>query len=112
MAENKYIKIAANKQWKKLAKLAASKDADTLIAVAEACGTGRSEEPYNILVDLLASPDKNVKLAAISGLGSLRYDLSRQATRLHWLAERLPEGSDDVQAAISDALADLRGAKR
>ncbi len=112
MADNKYVKLVASKSWKKLAKLAAGKDAETVIAVAEACGTGRSEEPYNILVDLLASKDNSVKLAAIRGLGSLRYDLSSQATRLHWLAERLPEGSDDLQAAISEALADLRDAKK
>jgi HEAT repeat protein len=111
MADNKYIKLAAAKSWKKLAKLATSKDSDTVIAVAEACGTGRAEEPYNILVDLLSSKDDKVKLAAIRGLGTLRYDLSSQATRLHWLAERLPEGSDELQAAISDALADIRGAK-
>ncbi len=112
MAENKYVKAVASKQWKKLAKLAAGKDVDTIIEVAEACGTGRSEEPYNILVDLLASGDNKIKLAAIRGLGTLRYDLSSQATRLHWLAERLPEGSDDLQAAISDALASIRDAKK
>lgn len=112
MAENKYIKAVASKQWKKLAKLAAGKDLDTIIEVAEACGTGRSEEPYNILVDMLANSDSRVKLAAIRGLGNLRYDLSSQATRLHWLAERLPEGSDELQAAISDSLASIRDAKR
>lgn len=112
MAGNKYEKAVASKQWKKLAKLASGKDFSTIVEVAEACGTGRSEEPYNILVDLLASSNKDVKLAAIKGLGNLRYDLSSQATRLHWLAERLPEGSDDLQAAISDALACIRDAKK
>lgn len=112
MADNKYVKLVEAKLFKKLAKCAKSRNVNELIEVADACGTGRSEEPYNILTDLLAHEDKRVKEAAIRGMGNLRYDISSQMTRLHWLAERLPDGTDDLKAAISDALASLRDAKK
>jgi hypothetical protein len=42
----------------------------------QACGSGRSEEAYNILVDILARPEAEAKKAAIKGLGNLNMTLT------------------------------------
>ncbi|NLV50089.1 MAG: hypothetical protein GXY20_05280 [Clostridiales bacterium] len=112
MAENKLLKLAEKKQWKKISKLAGSKNIETVCQAAEACGTGRSEEPYNILVNLLNSKEDSVKLAAIQGLGALRYDISSQMTRLHWLAERIPDDKEELKKAVSESLLTLKEAKK
>ena len=98
---SKYDKLAAEKNWKKLAKLGQKKDVSEAIAVAEACGTGRSEEARNILIDILARPEREAKAAAIKGLGALRYDPDSQITRLrHVVTDGDPELAELVKQSI------------
>ena len=104
---SKYDKLVAEKNWKKLAKLGQKKDVAEAIAVAEACGTGRSEEARNILIDILARPEREAKVAAIKGLGALRYDPDSQITRLrHVVTDGDPELAELVKQSI-EALRDF-----
>ena len=97
----KYDKLAAEKNWKKLAKLGQKKNVQDAIAAAEACGTGRSEEARNILIDILARPEREAKVAAIKGLGNLHYDPDSQITRLrHVVTEGDPELAELVKESI------------
>jgi hypothetical protein len=69
--------------------------------VAEACGTGRSEEARNILIDILARPEREAKVAAVKGLGALRYDPDSQITRLrHVVTDGDPELAELVKQSI------------
>ncbi len=111
MMDSKYAKLAEKKQWKKLAKLAESKNVEDVVNVAAACGLGREEEPYNILVDLTSHKDQAVRLAAINGLGECRYSIDSQITRLMWLSEH-SNGNTEMTGAISRAVAKLRAAKK
>ena len=98
---SKYDKLVAEKNWKKLAKLGQKKNVEDAIAVAEACGAGRSEEARNILIDILARPEREAKVAAIKGLGALRYDPDSQITRLrHVITDGDPELAELVKQSI------------
>ena len=97
----KYDKLVADKNWKKLAKLGQKKSVEDAVEVAEACGAGRSEEARNILIDILARPEREAKVAAIKGLGTLRYDPDSQITRLrHVVTDGDPELAELVKASI------------
>ena len=107
-----YAKLIQAKKWKKLAKIGQGKKMEEVIAVAAACGTERCEEAYNILVDIMARPETEAKIAGIKGLSTLRYDIGSQITRILWLKDH---GGADVPAiadAIQTAVADLREAQR
>lgn len=107
-----YAKLIVAKKWKKLAKIGQGKKMDEVLAVAAACGTQRCEEAYNILVDIMARPETEAKIAGIKGLSTLRYDIGSQITRILWLKDH---GGADVPAiaeAIQTAVADLREAQR
>jgi len=106
-----YAKLIQAKKWKKLAKVGQGKKMDEVIAVAAACGNERCEEAYNILVDIMARPETEAKIAGIKGLSTLRYDIGSQITRILWLKDH---GGADVPAiaeAIQTAVADLREAQ-
>ena len=106
-----YAKLIQAKKWKKLAKIGQGKKMEEVIAVAAACGTERCEEAYNILVDIMARPETEAKIAGIKGLSTLRYDIGSQITRILWLKDH---GGADVPAiadAIQTAVADLRKAQ-
>jgi len=107
-----YAKLIMAKKWKKLAKIGQGKKMDEVLEVAAACGTQRCEEAYNILVDIMARPETEAKIAGIKGLSTLRYDIGSQITRILWLKDH---GGADVPAiaeAIQTAVADLREAQR
>ena len=98
---SKYDKLVAEKNWKKLAKLGQKKDVAEAVAVAEACGAGRSEEARNILIDILARPEREAKVAAVKGLGALHYDPDSQITRLRYVVtDGDPELAELVKASI------------
>lgn len=106
-----YAKLIQAKKWKKLAKVGQGKKMEEVIAVAAACGHERCEEAYNILVDIMARPETEAKIAGIKGLSTLRYDIGSQITRILWLKDH---GGADVPAiadAIQTAVADLRKAQ-
>ena len=108
----KYDRLVADKNWKKLAKLGQKKNVQDAIEVAEACGNGRSEEARNILIDILARPEREAKVAAIKGLGSLHYDPDSQITRLrHVVTDGDPELAELVKASI-EALKDYTRDKK
>ena len=65
MANEKFVKFAKEKNWKKLAKIGTKENLQDVIDVAEACGFGRSEEARNILIDILVRPEREAKIAAI-----------------------------------------------
>ena len=103
MANEKFVKFAKEKNWKKLAKIGTKKNLQDVIDVAEACGYGRSEEARNILIDILARPEREGKVAAVKGLGALRYDPDSQITRLrHVVTDGDPElaelGKQSIEA--------------
>ena len=84
---------------------------DEVIAVASACGKEKCEEAYNILVDIMARPETEAKIAGVKGLSTLRYDVGSQITRILWLRDH---GGADIPAlaeAIQTAVADLRQAQ-
>ena len=60
---------------------------------------------------MLSHPERPAKLAAIKGLGSLRYDVGSQKTKLLWILERAPEDDKELRDLIADALAQIRAAK-
>ena len=106
-----YAKLIMAKKWKKLAKIGQGKKMAEVLEVAAACGTQRCEEAYNILVDIMARPETEAKIAGIKGLSTLRYDIGSQITRILWLKDH---GGADVAAiaeAIQTAVADLREAQ-
>ncbi len=105
MANEKYLKLVDAKKWKKLAKLGAKKDIETVVEVAEACGSARSEEAYNILVDIMARPEIEAKRAAVKALGCLRYDPDSQITRLRQLNT---EGMGDLAELAQASVTQLR----
>lgn len=112
MANEKYVKMVAEKNWKKLARHGQKKDVQMAIDVAEACGTGRSEECRNILTDILARPEREAKVAAVKGLGTLRYDPDSQIERLrHVVTDNDPELAQLVKDSI-EALRDYTRDKR
>ena len=82
MANEKYTKWVTEKKWKKLARHGQKKNIQEAIDVAEACAGGRSEEARNILIDILARPEREAKVAAIKGLGALHYDPDSQIERM------------------------------
>ena len=101
MANEKFVKFAKEKNWKKLAKIGTKKNLQDVIDVAEACGYGRSEEARNILIDILARPEREAKVAAIKGLGALHYDPDSQITRLrHVVTDGDPELAELVKQSI------------
>ena len=109
--DTKIAKMAEKKQWKKLEKITDGKKIDDIINVAEACGLCKDEEAYNILVSLLSNNDVSVKVAAVTGLGSLRYDIGSQITRLQWFSDR-HAGNAAIAAAVSGSVAKLRAILR
>ena len=109
---SKYDKLVAEKNWKKLARLGEKKNVEEAVAVAEACGAGRSEEARNILIDILARPEREAKVAAVKGLGALRYDPDSQITRLrHVVTDGDPELAELVKQSI-EALKDYTRDKK
>ncbi len=101
MANEKYVKMVAEKNFKKLGKLSEKKNVQEAIDVAEACGTGRSEECRNILTDILARPEREAKLAAAKAMGLLHYDPDSQIERLrHVMTDNDPELAQVVKDSI------------
>lgn len=108
--DNKFIKLVEKKRWKKLRKIAEGKSNDDIVAVAAACSTGRDEEAYNLLVDLLSHKDLAVKIAAINALGDCRYSVTSQITRLLWIADNSEE--PEIKEAVSQSVSKLRDSER
>ncbi len=106
-----YAKLVQAKKWKKLAKVGQGKKMEEVIAVAAVCGKERCEEAYNILVDIMARPEPEAKVAGIKGLSTLRYDLGSQITRILWLKDHGGADIPTIAEAIQTALADLRQAQ-
>ena len=106
-----YQKLVQNKKWKRLARLGRSKKLAVVDEVAAACGTAKSEEAHNILVDILSRPEREAQLAAVKGLGSLRHDIGSQITRLIWLKDRIDESDTELAETIDKALSQLHEAK-
>jgi len=107
-----YAKLIMAKKWKKLAKIGQGKKMDEVLEVAAACGTQRCEEAYNILVDIMARPETEAKIAGIKGLSTLRYDIGSQITRILWLKDHGGAEVPAIADAIQTAVADLREAQR
>ena len=107
-----YAKLVAAKKWPKLAKVGQGKKMDEVIAVAAACGTQKCEEAYNILVDIMARPETEAKVAGIKGLSTLRYDVGSQITRILWLKDHGGAEVPAIADAIAAALAELRAAQK
>ncbi len=105
MANEKYAKMVAEKKWKKLARLGQKKDVSLAVEIAEACGTGRSEECRNILTDILARPEREAKVAAVKGLGALRYDPDSQIERLRHV---VTDGDPELAKLVKDSIEALR----
>lgn len=106
MANEKYIKMAKEKNWKKLAKIGQKKDLQDVADVAEACGMGRAEEARNILIDILARPEREAKIAAVKGLGALSYDSSSQIEALRHVVGA--DSDPELAALIKDSIEQLR----
>lgn len=105
MANEKYLKYVQEKNWKKLAKIGGKKNIADVIDVAEACGQGRMEEARNILIDILARPERECKIAAIKGLGNLRYDPDSQTEALRHV---ITGGDTEMEELIKASIAQLR----
>lgn len=106
-----YAKLVQAKKWKKLAKIGQGKKIDEVIAVAAACGHEKCEEAYNILVDIMARPETEAKIAGVKGLSTLRYDMGSQITRILWLKDHGGADTPALAEAIQTAIADLRQAQ-
>lgn len=109
MANEKYIKLVAEKNFKKLAKLGQKKDVQEAVDVAEACGHGRSEECRNILTDILARPEREAKVAAVKAMGTLRYDPDSQIERLRHVAT---DNDAELAQLVKDSIEALRAYTR
>lgn len=107
-----YQKLVQAKNWKKLAKLGQGKKLDEVKAVAEACGEAKCEEAYNILVDIMARPETEAKIAGVMGLSKLRYDVGSQITRIIWLKDHGGADIPELDSAIQTAIAELREVKK
>ena len=105
MANEKYAKMVAEKNFKKLARHGMKKAASVAVEIAEACGTGRSEECRNILTDLLTRPERDVKVAAVKALGTLRYDPDSQIERLRHV---VTDGDAELAQLVKDSIEALR----
>jgi len=107
-----YAKLVAAKKWPKLAKVGQGKKLEDVVAVAAACGTQKCEEAYNILVDIMARPETEAKVAGIKGLATLRYDVGSQITRILWLKDHGGAEVPEIANAIAEALTELRSAQK
>ena len=107
-----YAKLVAAKKWPKLAKVGQGKKLEEVVAVAAACGTQKCEEAYNILVDIMARPETEAKVAGIKGLSTLRYDVGSQITRILWLKDHGGAEVPAIADAITAALTELRAAQK
>lgn len=105
MANEKYLKLVSEKNWKKLAKLAEKKNVQDAVDVAEAVAAGKSEEARNILVDILARPEREAKVAAVKALGSLRYDPESQMERLRHVDTT---GDSELEALVKASVESIR----
>lgn len=105
MANEKYMKYVQEKNWKKLAKIGSKKNVNDAVEVAEACGHGRMEEARNILIDILARPERECKIAAIKALGNLRYDPDSQTEALRHVNTA---GDAEMEALIKTSISQLR----
>lgn len=106
-----YAKLVQAKKWKKLAKIGQGKKMDEVLAVAAACGGERCEEAYNILVDIMARPETEAKIAGVKGLSTLRYDIGSQITRILWLKDHGGAEIPALAEAIQTSVAALRDAQ-
>lgn len=106
-----YSKLVQAKRWKKLAKIGQGKKMEEVLAVAAACSCEKCEEAYNILVDIMARPETEAKIAGVKGLSTLRYDMGSQITRILWLKDHGGSEISELDAVIQSAVADLRQAQ-
>lgn len=107
-----YAKLVQAKKWAKLAKIGQGKKMDEVIDVAAACGKEKCEEAYNILVDIMARPETEAKVAGVKGLSTLRYDIGSQITRILWLKDHGGADIPVLAEAIQTAVANLREVQR
>lgn len=61
--------LIKHKKWDKLRHLAEKADTATAMDIAAQCGKNPCDETYNILVNMLENPEKQVVKAAIVALG-------------------------------------------
>ena len=102
-------KMAEKKQWEKLMKKLSKNDPKISSIVAEACGTVNDDGSYNILIQLMKSESREIKLAAIRGLGELGRDTAR--THISWLKQHTPEEDTEIHEAIMNAMTKIRHSK-
>jgi HEAT repeat protein len=100
-SSNHFEHMVEKNQWDKINAKLNNANVQTRLEIAEACSKSSEDESMNILIRLLTDNDESVQLQAVKSLGI--SGRSSTKTHLHWLTEHLPEGRENVRAAIKEA---------
>lgn len=100
--KNPFEHMVEKNQWEKISAKLTKANLQTRLEIAEACSKSSEDESMNILIRLLTDQEEAVQMEAIKSLGISGRASTK--THLHWLSEHLPEGKDNVKAAIKDSL--------
>lgn len=98
--------LVKHKKWDKLRNVAAKADVKTAMDIAVQCGKNPCDETYNILVNMLEHPDKQVVSAAILALGE--SGVVTGATHIRRIMNKYKD-DQAMQETIHTALRALKG---
>lgn len=94
-------KLVQAKKWKKLNAVLEKDDREKTLQIARACEKCTDDDAYNTLTTLLKHPDREIKLAAVRGLGAMKRPAS--FTHLSHLATTVgddPELKEEIEKAV------------
>lgn len=99
----KYQGLVEKKKWDKLTKNAGGPDA---ALIAEALGSSKAAEAYNLLVEMLSVSGRDVRLAIVKSLG--KSGVASANSHINWLQQRTGEDDTEMLEAIHAAQVALR----
>ena len=102
-SENQMQQFVNKHQWGKISKNFHGLDTQSKVDLAIACGSSSDEDASDFLIYLLEDSDENVLMQAVKSLGMVGY--SNAKTHLLALLWKLPDGKEDLKAAIKEAVA-------
>lgn len=100
-------KLVQQKKWDKIKKNYLDADEETKTHLAEACAVSVSDDSSNILMALLNSPEKSVKIAALKSLEKVGND--HCVSRIQQMIDTIPTEQTDLKEQIIKTRDALRG---
>lgn len=103
-------RLVKRKKWNDLRHAAERGDKETLIQIAEQCGTVTADEAYNILVNMLENSDVEVRTAAVRALGKMGKETA--ATHIRRIMMHEENASGEIVEVIHTALSEIKSNSR